>query len=237
MKNLLKITAILLLIVSTTSCLFDGVKGNGNVINKKRKISHDFVRIKVSRGLHVFVTKNSSVSLVVEADENLHELITTEVSNGTLIITSTKNIGFAKAKNIYLSVENLNEILVSSGAEISSENTLEENNLNVDASSGAQVKLQLNVANLTCDTSSGALVHFKGRAIDFEATSSSGSNINAFDLESKNCKAKASSGSNIKVRVSGDFEGKASSGGYIKYTGNPKTVKINKSSGGSVSSS
>jgi len=237
MKNLLKITAILLLLVSTTSCLFDGVKGNGNVINKKRKISNDFVRIKVSRGLHVFVTKNSNVSLVVEAYENLHELITTEVKNGTLIITSTKNIGFAKAKNIHLSVENLNEILVSSGAEVSSENTLTAKKLRVDASSGAEVKLRIKVGDLDCDTSSGAMVRLKGNVIDFKAGSSSGSNINAYDLKSKNCEAKASSGSNIKVNVSGNFEGKASSGAHINYKGNPKTVKRNKSSGGSVSSS
>lgn len=236
MKNLVRSIAVLMLLVFTTSCLFDGVKGNGNVINKERKISNDFVRIKVSRGLHVFITKNSDLSLVVEADENLHELITTEVKNGTLIITSTKNIGIASAKNIHLSVENLNEILVSSGAEVSSENTFITDKLSVDASSGSEVKLHIRVEDLICETSSGAMVRFKGKTVNFSANSSSGSNINAFDLDSQNCKAKASSGSNIKVNVSGDFNGKASSGGHIKYSGNPKTVKRNKSSGGSVSS-
>ena len=237
MKNLVKIAAILLLFITTTSCLFDGVKGNGNVLTKNRKISNDFVRVKVSRGLHVFITKSADLSLVVEADENLHELITTEVNNGTLVITATKNIGFAKAKNIHLSVENLNEILVSSGAEVSSENTLVTEKLNVDASSGAIVKLRANVKELTCESSSGALIDLKGKTIDLTADSSSGSNINAFDLDSKNCEAEASSGSHIKVNVSGDLVAKASSGAHINYTGNPKTIKKKKSSGGSVSGS
>jgi len=237
MKNLVKITAILFLLFSTTSCLFDGVQGNGNVVNKKRKISNDFVRLKVNKGIHVFITRDSKPSLVVEADENLHELITTVVENGTLTISTTRNIGRAQAKNIHLSVENLNEILVSSGAEVSSENTLVTEKLSVDASSGAEVKLQLKVADLTCDTSSGAMVRFKGKVNDLVVTSSSGSNINAFELDSKNCDAQASSGSNIKVNVSGNFVGRASSGAHIKYSGNPKTVKRNKSSGGSVSGS
>ena len=154
MKSLIKITALLLILFSTTSCFFDGVQGNGNVINKKRKISNDFVRIKVNKGLHVYLTRDSKPSLVVEADENLHELITTEVENGTLTISTTRNIGMARAKNIHLSVENLNEILVSSGAEVSSENTLVTKKLNVDVSSGGEVKLQLKVADLTCETSS-----------------------------------------------------------------------------------
>ena len=237
MKNLLKITAILLVLFSMTSCFFDGVQGNGNVVNKKRKISNDFVRLKVNKGLHVFITRDSKPSLVVEADENLQELITTVVENGTLTISTTKNIGMASAKNVHLSVENLNEILVSSGAEVSTENKLVTEKLRVDASSGAEVKLQLKVRDLTCDTSSGAMVRFQGKAVDLVVTSSSGSNINALELDTKNCDAKASSGSNIKVNVSNDFKGKASSGAHIKYSGNPKIVKRNKSSGGSISGS
>ena len=237
MKNLLKITAILLVLFSMTSCFFDGVQGNGNVVNKKRKISNDFVRLKVNKGLHVFITRDSKPSLVVEADENLQELITTVVENGTLTISTTKNIGMASAKNVHLSVENLNEILVSSGAEVSTENKLVTEKLRVDASSGAEVKLQLKVRDLTCDTSSGAMVRFQGKAVDLVVTSSSGSNINALELDTNNCDAKASSGSNIKVNVSNDFKGKASSGAHIKYSGNPKIVKRNKSSGGSISGS
>lgn len=237
MKNLTRITALLLLLVFTSSCFLDGVKGNGNVISKNRKISNDFSSIKVSKGLHVFVTKSADMALTVEADENLHELITTEVKNGTLVITSTKNIRWASAKNIHLSVENINEILVSSGAEVSSENTLVTKKLSIDASSGSQVKLHVQVTGLNCETSSGAMIHLDGDAIDFKVSSSSGSNINAFALEAENCEAKASSGSNIKVNVSDNFEGKASSGAHINYTGNPKKVKKNKSSGGSVSSS
>ncbi len=237
MKNLVKIMAILLLIVSTTSCMFDGVKGDGNVVVKKRKISNDFARIKVSRGLHVFITKSNKMSLEVEADENLHELITTEVRNGTLVITATKNIRWASAKNIHLSVENINEILVSSGAEVSSENTITASKLRIDASSGSQVKLHVKVTELVCETSSGAMIRLNGRAKDFSVHSSSGSNINAYELDSKNCEANASSGSGIKVNVSNDFDGNASSGANINYTGNPKIVKKSKSSGGSISSS
>lgn len=237
MKNLRRITALLLLLVSTTSCFFDGVKGDGNVISKNRKISNDFSRIKVSRGLHVFVTKSADISLTVEADENLHELITTEVKNGTLVITSIKNIRWASAKNIHLSVENINEILVSSGAEVSSENTVVTKRLKVDASSGSQVKLHVRVKDLNCETSSGAMIHLDGDTIDLTVSSSSGSNINAYALDAENCEAKASSGSNIKVNVSDSFEGKASSGSHINYKGNPKKVKKNESSGGSVSSS
>jgi len=234
MKILLKISAILFLLIVSTSCMFDGVRGNGNVITKNRKISNDFIRIKVSRGLEVFITKSKNVSLVVEADENLHEIIETEVKDGTLIITSQRNIWHASTKIIHLSVENLNEILVSSGAEVSSENTFFSDDMKINATSGAEANLHLNVNSLILDTSSGANVKLAGKAIYFKVSSSSGSDIKAYELETETCVASASSGSDIKVYVSDSFEGKATSGAGIKYKGNPKIVQKNNNSGGSV---
>ncbi len=234
MKTLLKITAVFFLFITTTSCFFDGVKGNGNVITKNRKISNDFIRIKASRGLDVYITKSSDLSLVVEADENLHDLIEINVVDGTLIITAKKNIGLATAKKIHLSVKNLNEILVESGAEIYSENTFFTEDLKISATSGAEANLTLNVNSLVCNASSGAEINLSGIAINLEANSSSGSEIKAYELKVKNCIAKATSGSDIEISVYDSFEGKATSGADIKYRGNPKVISKNKSSGGSV---
>ena len=87
---------------------------------------------------------------------------------------------------------------------------------------------------MTCETSSGAGVYLKGKAVNFEASSSSGSDIKAYDLEVENCIARASSGSNIKVNVSDSFGGKATSGADIDYKGSPNIIDQHKNSGGSI---
>ena len=236
MKIILKISVLALLLVSTSSCFFDGVKGDGNVITKDRKISNDFIRIKANKGLEVYLTKNDEVSLTVEADENLHELIKTEVKDGTLYITSKKNIWSSRAKKIHLSVEDLNEISVSSGAEIHSENTFYSDELQVNASSGAVAKLRLDIINLICETSSGANVDLIGKVKNIETKSSSGSDIDAYELKTLICVAKASSGSNIRVNVKESFKGNATSGAVIRFKGDPKIIKSDENSGGSIKS-
>lgn len=219
---------------SMTSCFLDGVNGDGNVVSKKRKISNDFVRINASRGLDVYITKSKNISLEVEADQNLHELIETEVRNGTLYITASKNINMASAKKIHVSADNINEIKVNSGAEVYSENTFSSERLVLSVSSGAHAKMDLRVGDLTCDSSSGAGMVLTGEANNFTASSSSGSDIKAYELMAKNCTAKASSGSDIKIHVSHNFEGSATSGADIKFKGNPEKVHKNDNSGGSV---
>jgi hypothetical protein len=74
-----------------------------------------------------------------------------------------------------------------------------------------------------------------GKSQMFSANSSSGSSINAKELKTVSARAKASSGANIDVNVTGKLTANASSGGDIDYEGSPETVDKNTSSGGSVS--
>lgn len=236
MKNFIKVTFILFLALGMSSCLFDGVKGDGNVVINKRKISNDFVRIDASRGLDVYITKSKHTSLEVEADENLHEIITTEVKNGTLYISATKNIWGGSTKKIHLAADFINEISVSSGAEVYSENTYSSDKLVINATSGAQANMELKVDDLRCESTSGAEMKLSGKASSFTVSSTSGSNINAYDLTVRSCDANATSGAGIRLKVTETFVGKATSGASIRFKGHPKRAEKNSNSGGSVSS-
>jgi len=233
MKNLLKISAVILLFL-TTSCMFDGVKGNRNVLTQDRTITSDFDAISVSNGIEVRLTMSDETSLSLEADENLHDLIITEVEDGVLRIYSEKNIWSAKSKKVYVSASDIVKIKATSGANVRSENTISADEFDVRVSSGADVRLLLDVSDLICNTSSGSDARLKGTTGSFMANSSSGSNIKAKELTTQTCNADVSSGANITVNVTGKLNANASSGGGIRYSGNPENVQKNSSSGGSI---
>ena len=232
MNTLTKFSAIFLLLL-TSSCFMDGIKGDRNVVTERRNITSNFEAIDVNQGIEVHLTIGDDVELTVEADENLQEIITAEVKDGTLYIYAEKNIWSSKSRKVYVTAMGVNEISTSSGAEVISENTISSNDLKLNATSGSNVRLQLMVANLNCSTTSGADAILKGRASNFKASSTSGGNINAKGLKTKSCKAKATSGAGIYVNVSENLDAIATSGGDIKFIGHPKTVqKVVSSSGG-----
>ncbi|WP_117879256.1 head GIN domain-containing protein [Aureibaculum luteum] len=233
MKTILKITTVIVLFL-TTSCMLDGVKGNRNVITQERTITSDFDAISVSNGIEVRLTMSDETSLSVEADENLHDLIITEVEDGVLRIYSEKNIWSAKSKKVYLTATDIIKIKATSGANVYSENTISADEFDVRTSSGADVKLMLDVSDLICNTSSGSGASLKGATGSFSANASSGSNIRANDLIAKTCNADVSSGANVSVTVTESIDANASSGGGIRYSGNPENVQKNSSSGGSI---
>lgn len=238
MKAFTKILALSILFFSTTSCFIDnftGIKGNGNVISENRKIDSDFDAIKVSQGIELILTQSEEFSLTVAADENIMDLLKTDVKGNTLHISFEKNVYRASSRKVYLSTETVSSLTTSSGANIVSENTIKSENLDLDASSGSSINIKIRAQFVQCETSSGATMNVYGTTKSSKFRASSGSTIHADTLKSENTTAKVSSGANIDVYASESLTAKASSGGDIDYAGNPKAIDKDTSSGGSVS--
>jgi len=214
------------------SCLY-GIKGSGKVVRKERPVAA-FGAISASAGLEVILSQDSVAKVIVEADENLQEIIKTEVSNGELKIYPKQRISSCEAKKVYVTFKTIHSLEASSGSDVVSKMELKMPSLQVSVSSGANVDLNLSVKNLNVDGSSGGNLKLSGSAESFEVEGSSGTNIKAKDLQAKTCNAGASSGANLKVNATEKISAQASSGGNIKVMGNPKERSVQKSSGGSV---
>ncbi|NND62438.1 MAG: DUF2807 domain-containing protein [Flavobacteriaceae bacterium] len=230
---------VALLSVVLTSCNFDiqlgQVSGNGNVVTEERPVTSDFDAVKGSAGLDVFLTEGDENKIVVEADENLMEVIETEIQNGELRITTNQSIRRSKSQKVHVTYVKLNQISASSGADVISYSVVRSENLSLDSSSGADLEVEIIAKEVYADVSSGADIKVSGRAERLIAEASSGSDLKARDLEVKTCRAKASSGADIVVNVRDEIDGRASSGGHIRYYGDPTAVSVKDGASGSVS--
>ena len=237
MTTLTKIIVAAILALTAVSCNFSfdtGIDGNGTVTTTQRELKGSFSTIETSRGLDVVITQGNTESVTVEADENLQDLIVTEVKGDVLKITTTKNIGWSATKKVFVTFDDLSKITTDSGSDVSSENTLDLDNLKIDVSSGSHLKLTLNAENLECSTSSGGNLTLSGKANSIKASANSGSDISASNLETQIAIVHANSGANVSINTSKELTAEANSGGNISYYGNPDIVNNNKSLSGSV---
>lgn len=240
MTTLVRISIALFLALFLSSCGFDvnfgdfgtGKKGNGIVVEENREVTDDFTVVQASEGIQVYVTQASDYSISVEGDENIIDLIGTDIRNGKLKIHAIENIGRA-TKKVFVSLPTVTSLESSSGAHLTSQNLIKGDDINVDSSSGSILNIEVSASHVEIDASSGANIEISGSAREVYVDGSSGANIKAKDLISQECRAEASSGSNITVNVSELLTADASSGGNIAYEGEP-TVKTSKSVSGSV---
>lgn len=236
MKNLLSVAGIFLLALAVQSCQFMGpsVKGNGNVTEETRSIS-GFEKVKAATGLDVYLIPDSTEFVVVEADENLHEHIRTELKNNTLDIYVEGRIRWADKRTVKVHFRHLNELESSSGAIVRSEEVLKLKELELSASSGSQQYLSLATEKLISHCSSGAQIELSGHAEKAEMSASSGAQLNGDDFRVSDCSADVSSGAHIGVQVTDRLKAEASSGGSVSYHGQPSQTEVHSSSGGSIS--
>lgn len=239
MTTLTKLIVATLLSLTLFSCNFDvnfnnGVRGNGNVQVENRIIKESFSAIKATEGLDVYLTQSDMESITVEADENLHELIITEVIDGVLKIHTSENIGRATSKKIMVSFKDISKITSTSGSDVYGTNTIKTEHLILKSTSGSDMKLDVDVTSLDCKSTSGSDMRLSGKTEKLIAEATSGSDIKAADLMAESSQVKATSGADITVNTSRELTAKATSGGDIKYYGNPKKVDKTDGVSGSI---
>jgi len=227
-------------------------------LNGEARNVGEFSGINVSTGVNVVFKQESPTSVKVIADADKLQYIITKVENGVLKVyvdnKGTKSLKF-KNLNVNISSPKMDNIKVSSGANFNVVNSIKENNMAIDVSSGANVKGDFRIDNtLDIGTSSGANIRAGVTAGTITVKASSGSNTaiegkaesgiidissgalcKADELRLNNLEAEATSGANLSVNVSSKLKVKASSGGIVKYKGRPEIESnISKTSGGAL---
>lgn len=233
-----KLLSILFLATFLSACnvnMFNSINGNKNVVTENRKVNNNFTKIKVSTGLDLYITQGSTSKIIVEADENLQEIIMTEINDGVLKIYSDKNIWKAKSRKIHVTLETLEGVTATSGSEVYTNNPIKVNTIALKATSGANINMSLDANAVTSNATSGSDIEISGTTNKHTSSATSGASIDAYELQSKHVTVKVTSGADINVYASETINAKATSGGDIDFKGNPKQVSKNSSSGGSIS--
>ncbi len=209
------------------------VYGNNKVVTKERN-AENFTGIRVSTGIDVYLKQGNNETISVEADENLHEYILTEVRDGVLHVYTEVNIRKAERKRVYVTMKEVNSVRTSSAGDVIGETPIKCDKLELSASSAGNIKLDVNAKEIEVDISSSGDITLTGEADMLEADLSSAGDLNAYDLKVREADISASSAGNAEINVSEKITARASSAGDINYQGNPKYVDAHSSSAGGV---
>ncbi|HUX94514.1 MAG TPA: head GIN domain-containing protein [Bacteroidales bacterium] len=236
MKRLRLLTASFLILAMAVACQAQTrktVHGNNNVITKEREAG-PFSGIKVSTGIDVYIEQGNEQLLKVEADENLHEYIMTEIKGDVMHIYTDANIRSAEKKRVYITMKEIKSVKASSAGDIIGESPIKTDKIEINASSAGEIKLEIVANDIEVKVSSSGDVTLSGEADNLEADLSSAGNLNAFNLKVREAEVSVSSAGDADVNVTESLQARASSAGDIHYTGNPGHVDAHSSSAGSI---
>lgn len=210
------------------------VKGSGKTVTENYNPGK-FYGIKSGSGINVEIKYGSSHTVDVTTDRNVVDYLSISVKNGILHVGYQNNINVRNIRTtVYVTMPELESLEASSGSDIRLMDNFTGSRLTVDASSAAGIAGSVDYENIRVSASSGGSVKLNGKAATCKASASSGGSVNMSEMRSVKADVSASSGGSVGIYATESITGKASSGGHIRYAGNPRNMDIRTSSGGTV---
>ena len=226
MKNLLLIV------------LFTGITSLSTAQDTETRSVGSFNGVKAAEGVDVYLKKGDKESVKVEVTGTSISNVITEVSGSYLKVhmKDGRYRGNVDVK-VYVTYVQVEKLSASSAGSLFSEGIIKANSLEINASSAGTVEIQIDAGEVEVSASSAGDMELKGKAKSLTLEVSSAGEVDAYDLEVESVRAEASSAGSAKLSVSQSLTAHASSGGSIRYRGNPDKSITDSSSGGSVKKS
>jgi hypothetical protein len=201
-----------------------------------RKIG-SFKGVKVAEGIDVYLKKGDKESLRLEVTGVSPADVLTELSGDYLKIHMRDGRYKNHTAKVYVTYVSIDKLSVSSAGNIFSEGVIKADQLSLSASSAGSIDIQIEAQTVTVSASSAADIELSGKSRKLSVDASSAGEVDAYDLESEVVDVDASSAGSVKVNARKEITAEASSGGSVRYKGNPERSNTNTSSGGSVKKS
>ncbi len=192
---------------------FGGVHGSGSMKSETRNVS-GFSAIDVSGAFEVEIVAQKDFSVEVEADDNLLELIKTEVDGDTLKIKSEKSLKSSNPLKIRISAPNIESLDLSGASKVNIVN-LNNDSLSLDSSGASKIKIE-------------------GTTKSFDVEMSGASRLDAENLKAENVSVDSSGASSAYVFVTNELKADLSGATNVTYSGSPKNIQKKTSGASSV---
>lgn len=218
-----------------TFILFLNVAASGIAQESQTRNVSDFTGVKVAEGIDVYLIKGDKESVKVEVSGTSLENVLTEVSGSYLKVHMRDGNyrGHVDAK-VYVTYVKLEKLSASSAGSIFSRGPVRATSLEISASSAANIEIEVEAEKIEISASSAGEAELTGKTKSLSADASSAGEIDAYDLVANSVVVEASSAGTVKINAVDALTAHASSGGSIRYRGNPSKSITNSSSGGSV---
>jgi len=242
---LMKYYLITFCLLCCTVDLFAQTRSLGNFSEVSTQQSIDVIINKgdensakiIARGIDQseVITRISGGKLKIELEDNNYRNIDVQVIvtfNGTLEGLYASSSGSISVEdpivnNTFFSLD------VSSSGEIVFEN-VKSPKVDMEASSSGNIEGKIETKRLTARASSSGELEIKGKSMESEIKASSSGEFDGYYFQTVEAEVSVSSGGSVELEVLEEIKARASSGGSIRYSGDPKMVDSSTSSGGSI---
>lgn len=179
-----------------------GVRGSGTVVSEERDVS-EFDRIALEGGGELSITVGDGESLLLSAEDNLLPLLTTEVRDGRLELSSSESISPTRPIVYTIEARELAGVSVTG--------------------SGDVVATGIECATFGLDVTGSGDVDLDGRCDRLEVAIAGSGDLDGAELEVAEASISITGSGDVVVNATDELMVRISGSGDVRYLGDPAT--------------
>ncbi|MEQ8908430.1 MAG: head GIN domain-containing protein [Vicingaceae bacterium] len=234
--NLKMISLSTLLPLFLSSCLFWGncEEGKGPVVEKTIEVKN-FEELELSGSHTVYLSQGNTQSVKIKAQENLIELLNTQVEGGEWDIHFKKCVKSKEKIEFYVTVPNLNEIAIEGSGEIIGKTPFESDKMELEISGSGEIHVELvNVKELDSEINGSGDLKLSGTTKNHEIEINGSGDVDAYDLQTDNTKVEINGSGDVKINVSYELNVEVNGSGDVYYKGDVKNIHTEVNGSGEI---
>jgi hypothetical protein len=212
------------------------VAGSGNAKQESREVP-EFTSVEVGSAIHATIRVGPKALIVLEGDDNLLPLITTEVRAGRLVVRTEGGVNLKPSRPIKVEITTPALVGVAgAGASELDVVAAPAERFAIGASGAAEVAVhEVDAQALTIDASGATRVTLAGKAKSVTLDVSGASHLKADGLTAELVQVDVSGASHVEVGATASVKGDVSGASHLRVVGSPAVRELDTSGASHVS--
>ena len=211
------------------------MKGIGPSVTRTLEVA-PFTILESSMHADIEVTQGPVQKITIEGQENIINMISTEVKDDKWRIKLPKNTWADYDKVVIkITIPQLHGLGVAGSGSLKTTNTIKSDDFQIGLSGSGKMDISVDAENVDLGISGSGNIHITGKANELSIGQSGSGDVRAKDFPVEKVKIGISGSGSCEVNVSQNLEAGISGSGSVSYKGRPK-VKSSVSGSGSIHS-
>jgi len=242
MKNTRKLSILIALVFLGTISVQaqwgkNKVKGSGNLTTTKITTAA-YDEIAVVGSLTAELVAGNEGDITIKADDNLHDLLDIESTNGKLVVKMKKGVSYSSKHDIVVTVPftEISTITLTGSGDILSKSTIKGNALTMNVTGSGDVVLTTDATGIDAKVTGSGDMKLSGNVENLEVKVSGSGDFEGYSLDAANVEVYVSGSGDAQVTANTSIKARVNGSGDIRYKGSPATSDTKVMGSGNIKS-
>lgn len=224
--NFLFLSTLIFTLFTVSSCIDDDgnffsdcEKGQGPVVEQVLSLP-DFTGVEVKTSVDVFISQGDEVSVLAKGEQNIIDLLETDVRNNVWEIEFDDCVSNFKLE-IFITMPEIDYLKISGSGEITGETFFDVDDLTLRITGSGEMCLGLTAENIDAKITGSGDMEMEGEAGELDLKITGSGDVNAFPLNVQRADIEITGSGDASLTVLEQLKVKITGSGDVLYKGNP----------------